>query len=198
MAVSRRWRTSCARLDEARLADVVLELLAPHGVADDLLELAIVGALAQRGAQVGLVQREQARAQAAVGGQPDPVAVAAERLRDRIDEADPALAVGEAVHPGGRVRLARLGLQRIHGVDRSPDLGAGQHLLRRPGMVGVERHELDEADLVRSAARELGEREHLLLGEAADRDGVDLDRMGLGEGRQQLEPRRTWGRHRGG
>ena len=54
-------------------------------------------------------------------------------------------------------------------------------------MVGVERHELDEADLVRGRARELGERDHLVLGEPADRDRVDLDRVGLGERRQVLE-----------
>jgi hypothetical protein len=69
-------------------------------------------AVAQRRAQVGLVQREQAGAQAAVGGQADAVAVAAERLGDRVDEADRARAVGEAVDARGRVRLARLGLER--------------------------------------------------------------------------------------
>src|SRR5947209_8509321 len=86
------------RLDESGLADVVLELLAPDRVAEDLLELGVVGALTHRGAQVGLVEREEARAQAAVGGESDPVAVAAERLGDGIDEADAAAAVGEAVH----------------------------------------------------------------------------------------------------
>ena len=59
-----------------------------------------------------------------------------------------ALPVGEPVDAGGGAGLARLGLERIHGLDRRADLGAGQHLLGRPGVVGVERHELDEADLV--------------------------------------------------
>jgi hypothetical protein len=46
---------------EARLVDAMLELLAPHGVADDFLQLGVVGAGAKRSAQVGLVHREKAR-----------------------------------------------------------------------------------------------------------------------------------------
>ena len=54
-------------------------------------------------------------------------------------------------------------------------------------MVGIQRHELDEANLVRATPGELRERDHLVLGEPADRDRVDLDRVGLWEGRQLLE-----------
>src|SRR3954454_2435344 len=92
-------------LHEAGLVDVVLEFLAPHRVAHDALELRVAGAGAKRAAQIGLVEREQARAQPSVGREPDAVAVAAEGLGDRVDEADPALAVGEAVHAGGRAGL---------------------------------------------------------------------------------------------
>src|SRR4051812_39498385 len=87
-------------LHEAGLVDAVLELLAPDGVADDRLQLVVADAGAQRRAQVGLVDREEAGPQAALGCDPDAVAVAAERLTDRVDEADPALAVGEAVDAG--------------------------------------------------------------------------------------------------
>ena len=59
----------------------------------------------------------------------------------------------------------------------------------RPRVVGVERHELDEAHLVRMLAREPRERQHLVLGEAAHRDGVDLDRVGLRERGERLEAR---------
>ena len=75
-------------------------------------------------------------------------------------------------------------------LDQRADLAAGQHLVLAPGLVGVERHELDEADDVRLAAGELGERRHLFLREAADRDAVDLDRpqlriaLGLGQARK--------------
>ena len=54
-------------------------------------------------------------------------------------------------------------------------------------MVGVERHELDEAHLVGMRPGEAREGEHLVLGEAAQRDGVDLDRVRLGELREDLE-----------
>src|SRR3954468_5720638 len=175
------------RLHEPRLVDAVLELLAPDGLADDPLDLVVARAVAQRRAQVGLVDREQAGAQAAVGGKADAVAVAAERVADRVDEADLALAVGEAVRARGRVRLARLGLERVDGADRRADLLATEHAVGRPAVVGVERHELDEAHLVRVLARELGERDRLLLGEPAHRDRVDLDRVRLGVLREDLE-----------
>src|SRR5919197_6501952 len=100
------------RLAEAGLGDVVLQLLAPDGFADDVFQLVVAGAGAQRALQIGLVQAEEASAQAAVGGQADPVAVAAERLRDRVDEADLAAAVGEAVDARGGVPAATERLER--------------------------------------------------------------------------------------
>ena len=45
-----------------------------------------------------------------------------------------------------------------------------------PGAVAVERHELDEPDLVVARARELAEAQDLVLGEVAHRDRVHLDR----------------------
>src|SRR4051794_6979697 len=149
-------RHRARRLDEARVVDVVLELLAPHRVADDLLEVVVGGAGPQRAPQVGLVQREQAGSQPPVGGQPDAVAVAAERLRDRVDEPDAAASVGEPVHARGGAGLAPLGLERPHRLDPRPDLGPGQDAVAVPGAVGVERHELDEAHLVGTLAGEAG------------------------------------------
>src|SRR5436853_6532534 len=101
-------RHRARRLDEAGIADVVLELLAQDSPANDPLELAIARAITQRLAQIGLEQREQTRAQMAVGGQPDPVAVRAEWLRDGIDEAELPPPIGEAGDPGRGMRLARL------------------------------------------------------------------------------------------
>jgi hypothetical protein len=66
-------------------------------------------------------------------------------------------------------------------LDLRADLVARQHAVLGPGPVGVERHELDEADHERATARERGEGGDLALGEAADRDDVDLDRAQLGE-----------------
>src|SRR5579875_1040697 len=175
-------------LDEPGLADVVLELLAPDRVPDDARDLGVARPGAQRAAQIGLVQREQAGAQPAIGGEPDAVAVGAERLGDRVDEADPAVGVGEAVDAGGGARLARLGDERVDRLDRGADLLAGEHLRGRPRPVGVERHELDEPHLVGGRARQAREGQDLLLGEAAHRDRVDVDRVRLGEGGEQLEP----------
>src|SRR4051794_35298579 len=155
-------RHRARRLDEARVVDVVLELLAPHRVADDLLEVVVGGAGAQRRAQVGLVQREQAGPQPPVGGQPDAVAVAAERLRDRVDEPDPPAAVGEPVDARGGAGLARLGLERPRRLDPGPDLGPGQDAVAVPCAVRIERHELDEAHLVGTLAGKAGERQRLV------------------------------------
>ena len=77
-------------------------------------------------------------------------------------------------------------------LDQRSDLAAGEHLVLAPCLVRVERHELDEADDVRLAPGELGQGRHLLLGEAADRDAVDLDRaqlriaLGLGQPAEHL------------
>ena len=93
----------------------------------------------------------------------------------------------EAEHARGRVRLARQLLERVDAVDDRADLVARQHLVARPRVVAVERHELDEAHLVARRARELGERQRLLLGEAAQRHGVHLDRPHLGMRADRLE-----------
>src|ERR687897_3282296 len=111
---------------EARLVDVMLQLLAPHGVADDPLQLSVVRAGAQRVAQVGLVAGEEAGAKLSVAGQADPVAVGAERLRDRVNEADLARAVGKPEHPRSGRGLAGQLLQPVSGLDDLPDLPAGQ------------------------------------------------------------------------
>src|SRR3954453_12415038 len=125
------------RLHESRLVDAVLELLAPDGLADDPRDVVVARAVAQRRAQVGLVDREQACAQAPVGGEADAVAAAADRVPARVDEADLALAVGEAVRARGRVRLARLGLERVDGADRRADLLAAEHAVGGPAGAGV-------------------------------------------------------------
>ena len=75
----------------------------------------------------------------------------------------------------------------------APDLLAAQHALGRPGVVGVERHELDEAHLVRVLAGEPRERQHLVLGEAAHRDRVDLDRCACGKAASASRPASTCG-----
>jgi len=75
---------------------VVLELLTPDGVANPLAELGVARPGAQWLTEIRLVDREEAGAQLALSRQPQPVAVGAERLRDGVDEADLASAIGEA------------------------------------------------------------------------------------------------------
>src|SRR4029079_1156893 len=79
---------------KARVVDLVLELLVANGEAKALLELRIPRALSARRLQVPRPAREGAGAQLAVGGQSQPVAARAERLRHGIDEPDLAGAVG--------------------------------------------------------------------------------------------------------
>ena len=84
----------------------------------------VAAAAAQDRPQVELVEREQAGAELALGGDPDPVALLAERLGDAGDHADVADAVGVA-EPLGRLDVPRVGwcaprtggLEREHRVD---------------------------------------------------------------------------------
>src|SRR6266566_6569422 len=161
------------------VVDLVLELLVGDRETDQLFEPLVREAVSERCLQIPLAAREEAGAQLSVGGQPDPVARRAERLRNRVDEADLAGAVGEAEAPRSRRRLRRQLLERPALLDQRPDLAAGQDVVAAPGLICVERHELDKADDVGLAARELGEGRHLLLGEPPDRDAVDLDRAKL-------------------
>src|ERR1051326_2349555 len=166
--------------DETRLVDTVLQLFVPDGEAEEIRNFRTCATVSQRPFHVPLAAREQARAQLSVGGDADPVAAGAERLRDRVDEADLALPVGETEPPGGRRQLGRnLDERPVLRFDQGADLAAGQHLVGAPRAVCVERHELDEADDVRLAAREPGERGNLFLRESLDRDAVQLDRTEL-------------------
>ena len=97
-----------------------------------------------------------------------------------VDEPDLARAVGKAEPPCGRRRLGRDLHERPALLDQRADLAARQHVVLAPALVGVERHELDEADDVGLPPGELGERRDLRLREAPHRDAVDLDRAQLG------------------
>src|SRR5579859_1160399 len=77
-------RHRAGRPAEACIIDVVLELFAPHGDAHRPRQRLIVLTRPENRAQVRLLQREEARAQVAIGGQTDTVTVLAEWLADRI------------------------------------------------------------------------------------------------------------------
>ena len=52
-----------------------------------------------------------------------------------------------------------------------------KHLFPLPGAVGIERHVFDEPHFDARLPGEMAEWHNLLFGQAADRDGVHLDRM---------------------
>ena len=86
----------------------------------ELGELLVGGAEPQRGAQIVAFQREEAGVEAALGREAGARAAAAERLRDRGDDADLAGAVAVAEAAGGLVGAGRLErLERPDGVDRA-------------------------------------------------------------------------------
>lgn len=62
--------------------------------------------------------------------------------------------------------LARLRLERVHGVDRGADLLAGEHLRGVPRLIGVERQELD--DSVLDADGDVDEQDLQAFGLASD------------------------------
>ena len=146
-----------------------------------------LGAGAQRAAQVGLLAGEQAVAHLAVGGEPDPVAVAAERPGHRGDHADGA---GPAVDREqlGRARCPaapRPSVRSNSAPSRSRISSAVTMSLAPPAVLGVERHLLDEPQLVAAVEAPAEQLGRLVVVDAAHQDGVDLDRPqpgGVGRG----------------
>ena len=147
-------------------------------------------------AQVGLLAGEQAVADLAVGGEPDPVAVAAERPGDRGDHADRGRAAvdQEQLGRGAAPRLARPGVSVNSGSSCAKISSAVTISLAAPAVLGVERHLLDEPQLVavlEAPAQQLG---RLVVVDAAQQHGVDLDRAepgvcgGLQAGEHVVEP----------
>src|SRR5207244_2412796 len=110
------------RPDKVSRVDAVAWLFGADAVAEQLGEVLVGAAAAEEGAGVPFDDGEQAVANFAFGGEAEAVAIFAERLRDRIDEADGAAAVGKA--KVGR-RLAGIGaLGGLEWADRLFDLAA--------------------------------------------------------------------------
>src|SRR6187200_3151073 len=81
-------RHRTARLQERHVLDAVAGPLREHRRLPPFGDLRVAGAGPQRATEVALLAGEQAVADLSVGGEPDPVAVAAERPGDRGDHAD--------------------------------------------------------------------------------------------------------------
>src|SRR2546427_10614064 len=88
------WQSIAVELAEIQAASRTLGRDGgPQYAADVLVRTAV----AQQGGDVRLGAREQAVADLAVGGQPDPIAIAAEWFGGRIDEAHIADAIRQPV-----------------------------------------------------------------------------------------------------
>src|ERR1041384_1587000 len=166
-----------ARLDEAWLVDEVPFLLAPDRSLDHRSQVVVGDARAHELAQRRLVQREEAGAKAALRGQSDAVARRAERLAHRGDEPDAARRTVGKVEPrrrSGPYVLERNQRELIF--DLLLDAQARHDLFVGPDVVPVERHELDEANLITLAVRQAGEVDDLVVVAALHDDHVQLDR----------------------
>ena len=129
----------------------------PHG-ADRLLELVVARVRAEDRAEVVAADGEEAGVELPVGREPRARAVAAERLRDRGDDADLARAVEVAV--ALRDLAAVRGLDRLErelGADRGDDLGGGHDIVHPPAVRRADVHELDEAHGVARPAEAAGD-----------------------------------------
>jgi hypothetical protein len=176
------------RLLEARLADVMAGLLLHHDTTNIRCEVLVGSAAAHLAVEVVIGVGEKAGAEAAVGGNANAAAMAAEGMRDGCDNADLADSVAESVAFGGLAEgvggefdeACGCGAGGTPGVEACKDLVQGDYGFGCPGFIFFQWHELDEADDDALAAGELGEGFDLRVVEAAEEDAVDLDRTEAG------------------
>src|SRR3984957_17509770 len=140
--------------DEPRLVDAVSLFFLRDDRQDFVADFAVGGAAAQQVAEVVVFLAEEAGAQFSVGGHAQARARAAERLRDGIDQSNYAAAGGEAIFAG---RFAAI----VHDRDQRPfrrnpriNFRARDYFVADPLVVGVQRHEFDEAHDQAAVARE--------------------------------------------
>src|SRR5690606_32584995 len=138
------------RLEEGGIVDAVAGALARHGGDPPFGEFVVGGPGAQGGLEVGLLAGEQAVADLAVGGEPYAVAGAAERPGDGPDHAHPGgPAVDEEPLGGGAAAFLQVVGGEVEGAGQHFEyLVGGDHVVAPPAVLGVERHLLDEAQLV--------------------------------------------------
>src|SRR6266853_286474 len=94
------------RGDELRAVDLVPDPLVAHVSADYIGDGVVRRAVSQQGFHIRFLEGEQAVAQLAVRGQPQPVAIQAERTADGSDESDSPDSIGETIFGGRRASVA--------------------------------------------------------------------------------------------
>jgi hypothetical protein len=165
--------------------------LAGDGGAPDGGKLLVVGVTPEQSTQVGLGAGEQAVADLAVRGQPDAIARAAEWPRDRADGADAAGAAvdQERLSWGGPPAARVVRGQGVRGGQPGEDLVGGDHVGAPPAVLGVQRHLLDEAELVPAVQAEAQQTGRLVVVDAAHQHRLHLHRGQPGGGQRPGEPR---------
>src|SRR5689334_6274832 len=151
--------------------------LLPDDFAQACLDGFVRSATAQKRFQIMFRETEQACADFAVGGQPEPVAVPAEWFAHRGDDSNFTAAIGKRPASGGlrRIRLFD-GFQLEARLEPSKNLASGHDEFLLPGAAGIQGHEFDESETQVPLPGESGKRFDLMIIEIANDDGIDLDR----------------------
>src|SRR5579871_3756026 len=164
------------RRHKIRLADMVPLFFLPHDGLEIRGKFLVRLAVAETRAQVVFRDAEQAGADLAVGGQPQAIAMAAERLANGRNQADFAAPISKGPTYSSLGGIIRRQLTQFKtGFEPLQDFAAGHDQILLPGMRGIQWHELDEPERHVLLAREIRERLNLVVVDRADDDGVDLD-----------------------
>ncbi len=152
-----------------------------HNAVDVAAQLRVGFAGAHVAVEVVLHLGEEAGADLAVGGEPDAAACSAEWLGDGGNDADFALAIGEAEAAGGLRGIAWGELDEWQDAANAlDDFGDRYDDFGRPEAAFLERHEFDKPDHDGFTAGEVGEAFDLVVVEAAEQDAVNLERSEAG------------------
>src|SRR5688572_28374356 len=155
--------------------EIVAARLAGDRVLDGLLDSLVALRQAQGGAQIGCVLLAEALKERARAGEADPVAALAEIVRHRRDEAEPPARLADA-HIAGRAARAVVELvERVALGETSADERKWQELIDALRFDVDKRHDLDQGEVHAAAMRPFEEGFDLVLIDALQGDGVDLD-----------------------
>ncbi len=166
-------------LDEPGGIDFVAFLLGRNRVADRGNNLVIGNAGSKERFDVRLFHTEEAVSKLAISCDAETVALTAEGLTHRGNQADSTDAVGKLKIRGRCVGIFLSGRNQRSDFGRETldDFVAEEHLVAFPCVVGIERHKLDEANFHTGIASELAEGNDLVFSQVPNCDSVYFDRV---------------------
>src|SRR3974377_1400876 len=148
-----------------------------HDGADPSDNFFIGRSRSQQGPQIAILFAEQTRAELSIGGKANARAMAAESLRHRGDQADLTRgAVSKAVLASGFAFLMRNLQQRPLSLYAFVNFLCRNHQFARPVTIRVQGHKFNKAHDDTALAGGGGEGFDFIVVEAAQENGVDLDR----------------------